>query len=272
MFWNVEKFGGTPERVEAVRDHIRAINPDVFCLCEIYDKAALRGLLFDEFEDYDFGVTDGAQAIELVAGWRRGMFDQGIYTQRREFKAGSNNLRPGSLLSIKRGNDFCNLLFLHTDSGTSFRDYDNRLEMYDKIWSLKGKLDEITDGGEAKLIVMGDLNTMGKERSGSYPEVTAETEIENLNDDAARVDMGLLSKSHDETLAWIPWGENDYSYSNLDHALATNGMAFVDLLGPTGSAAQTQVDGWVHLSDEQEREVFIESISDHCSITVEIDF
>ncbi len=58
LFWNVENFGRhlggddpDPEshriRVEKVEEHIRSLDPDLFCLCEIKDKVALRSLLID---------------------------------------------------------------------------------------------------------------------------------------------------------------------------------------------------------------------------------
>ncbi|MEM1129746.1 MAG: hypothetical protein AAGH83_04400 [Pseudomonadota bacterium] len=42
----------------------------------------------DELAECDFGVTGGAQDIELMAGWKQGAFQQAIFIQRRAFKAG----------------------------------------------------------------------------------------------------------------------------------------------------------------------------------------
>lgn len=270
MFWNVERFKGDQDRTEDVAKHIRDLDPDVFCLCEVQDKAALRNLLMDTFTDYDFSVTDGRQGIELMTGWRRGMFDQFLFTQRREFKAGSENLRPGALSSIRVNGEYLNVLFLHTDSGTAFSDYRNRLDMYDKIWSLKSTLDGITPGGNARLLVMADANTMGKRASGNFPAVTAEEEITELNRDAQQVGMQLLDKSHDITLAWKRHpNEPDYRLSNLDHVIASDNLTFAPLQPPTGQSAPVRVDGWVHLNGA-DRENFIEEISDHCSILVDV--
>ena len=100
MFWNVENLGRSLEgkrpdskrfksRVERVADHIRELNPDVFGLAEIMDKVAMRSLLTDKLNDYNFAITDGANGIELLSGWKRNTFEQVLFTQRREFKAGN---------------------------------------------------------------------------------------------------------------------------------------------------------------------------------------
>jgi hypothetical protein len=280
MFWNVENFGRhlegsdtDPEtfrtRVESVEKHIRNLGPDLFCLCEIKDKVALRNLLMDKFADYDFGVTDGAEGIELLTGWRRGKFQQVLFTQRREFKAGSIFLRPGSLASVKFDNEFYNFLFLHTDSGRRLKDYNNRQEMFEKIWSLKQILDDITEEGYAgKLVAMGDLNTMGRSRSGDFQSITGAKEIEDLSRDAEDHEMGLLPKTHSNT--WRKGPSDPDFESNLDHGIATTNITFEQIENVTSSTpAEVSVDGWNHLHGE-DRDEFSENISDHCSILCKI--
>ena len=91
LYWNIENFyGDSIERAEKVISHVRETDPDIIGFAEIKDKAALRSILQDELYDYDFGVTDGKEGIELLAGWRRGIFEQVLYTQRREFKVGND--------------------------------------------------------------------------------------------------------------------------------------------------------------------------------------
>ena len=272
MFWNVERFAGGAERTDEVQAHIESLNPDLLCLCEIRDKVALRSLLMNQLTSYDFAVTDGAQEIELLTGWRRGAFEQILFTQRREFKAENNRLRPGSLATVKHDGDYFNFLFLHTDSGTSFRDYNNRLEMYDKIWSLKEKLDLITEGGRAKFVTLGDLNTMGKRASGGFPAIIASQEIQDLQNDAAAAGMRMLSKTHDHTLAWKKRAsEPQYRLSNLDHVLASSDLQFKQVSGATGPAAEVRVEGWNHLDlDDPQGKHFVEEISDHCALYCEL--
>ena len=273
MFWNVENFGKSlegrspdpdrfKERVDQVEAHIRNLDPDLIGLSEIRDKVALRNLLMDRLSDYDFAVTDGAQGIELLAGWRKGKFQQVLFTQRREFKAGSNNLRPGSLASVKFDDEFFNFLFLHTDSGTKKRDYENRQEMFEKIWTLREKFDDIS-GGQSNFVVLGDLNTMGRRKIGTFAKITGQEEIDELADDAGDNGMKMLSKTHDKT--WRGSFE-----SNLDHALSSTNLQFERLVNATSSSAQEiSVDGWNHL-DGQDRDDFADNISDHCSLFCKI--
>ncbi|MEX0315162.1 MAG: endonuclease/exonuclease/phosphatase family protein [Allomuricauda sp.] len=271
LFWNVENFVGGESRTKEVKKHIQEFNPDVFCLCEIKDKVALRSLLMNELTEYDFGLTDGAQGIELLAGWKREIFQQVLFTQRREFKANQTRLRPGSLLNAKINDEWLSFLFLHTDSGTKIKDYQNRQEMFEKIWSMKDVLDVVSSRQSTKLVVMGDLNTMGRSRSGQFKAVSADKEITDLGGDAELTKMKLLDKSQNITLAWKKWpSEKSYRLSNLDHVLATNNIELVDFKKSDGQSHPVQVSGWVDIEDETKRTDFIENISDHCSIRIKI--
>lgn len=270
MFWNVERFAGGADRTADVSDHIKGLDPDLFCLCEIQDKVALRSLLMEQLTEYDFAVTDGAEGIELLTGWRKNTFDQVLFTQRREFKAGSKNLRPGALASVRHGGVYYNFLFLHTDSGVSFKDYNNRLEMYDKIWSLQETLLTLSGDGNARFVAMGDLNTMGRKASGQFPAISAEQEILDLVTDADAVDMKLLSKTHDSTLAWKRYSnETEYRLSNLDHVLATSDLQFAQVQGASGPSAEVRVEGWNNLEGDAQVD-FIEEVSDHCALYCEL--
>ena len=114
-FWNVENFHGKKARARRVEKHIRALTrkeapPDIIGLCEVKDKTLMRTLLTRNFADHDFGLSDTAlipkegsrrSQIELLAGWRRGVFDQVLYTQRIELTGGRMSIRPGVLLSVR---------------------------------------------------------------------------------------------------------------------------------------------------------------------------
>lgn len=277
-FWNVENFGKHipsstlppqefKDRVESVATHIENLDPDLICLCEIWDKVALRSLLMERLPDYDFAVTDGDENIELVAGWKRGKVDQLIFTQRREFKADRDKLRPGSLVSVKIDGEFINFLFLHTDSGTKEGDYANRQKMFSKIWSLKNALDDITLGGNAMLVVMGDLNTMGQKEV--LPNVTMEQEIEELGENAETNGMTLLDKTYPFT--WYGGPGSSYPLSNLDHAIATKNLDFAEFEKQDGSgSAPIKVVGWNSFEEGTERDKFSEEISDHSTILCRI--
>ncbi|MEM9833790.1 MAG: endonuclease/exonuclease/phosphatase family protein [Bacteroidota bacterium] len=270
LFWNVENFVGGEDRTEAVKRHIQEFDPDVFCLCEIKDKVAMRSLLMDKLIDYDFGLTDGQQRIELLAGWRKGKFQQVLFTQRREFKANQNQLRPGSLLTAKINEKWFNFLFLHTDSGVKIKDYRNRQEMFEKIWSMKSILDDISTTPESYFAILGDYNTMGRSQIGQYPKITGQEEINDLKHDASDKNMTLLDKTEETTLAWGRNSSGNYRLSNLDHVIVSNNLDLIDFEKDDGSKFPAEVSGWVNITDEDERVNFIENISDHCSVRIKI--
>jgi hypothetical protein len=142
--------------------------------------------------------------------------------------------------------------------------------MFEKIWSLKETLDAITGGDNtARFIAMGDLNTMGRSRSGEYSQISGEQEIEGLKRDAQDNGMKLLSKNYKAT--WRRGSSDPDFESNLDHGIATPNLSFESIENPTdGRRAEIGVDGWNHLAGD-EKEDFTENISDHCSILLKIE-
>lgn len=268
MFWNVENFSGDPARTQEVVAHVAAFDPDVIGFSEIKDKVALRGILMNSLASHDFGVTDGRQGIELLAGWRRGKFQQAIFTQRREFKADNPFLRPGSLLSVKNNDKFYNMLFLHTDSGRTLKDYENRQMMFEKTFTLKEKLSEISSDGDARLLAMGDLNTMGRKRIGASPAISGDEEITELKRDAAADGMSLPKKTHSKTWARVN-GQGDVTLSSdLDHVVASDTLSFAAV---RGQDTFVRVRGWVDVNAGGDRRRFVEEVSDHSSIEVTIE-
>lgn len=266
LFWNIENFTDVSEdRVKLVADHIVETNPDVVGFSEIKDKSALRNMLFDRLGDYDFGITDGDQKIEIVAGWRRNLFEQALFTQRREFKVNRPGLRPGSLLSLKKNGIFYNMLFLHTDSGRGRFDYENRQDMFSSVWSLRRRLDQIEEAGqfETRFLVLGDLNTMGRGRSGRFSEVGGSEEISELDRDANDNGMNLLGKSDEETFIKVDGGEKKYT-SNLDHVIVADPIR----LGDAGGGEKVRVRGWVESDAVDDQIEFALQVSDHASIEV----
>lgn len=272
MFWNIENFGKHvedterhTERVEAVATHIRNLptesKPDLLCFCEIKDKVSLRSLLTDEFKCYDFAATDSKGVIELVTGWKQDTFKQVIFTQRRMFQP-TESLRPGALASVNFEGTFFNFLFLHADSGTDCRSYENRQEILGKIFTLKDTLDEISGGDhQAKFVVMGDLNTMGRKKCAYRRDVSAEEEIEALERRAEANGMRMLQKDYENTWRGKPRGSDTIQESNLDHVLATPNVSFESF----GTEAEVSVSGWNRLEGNAQ-ETFIEDVSDHCSL------
>lgn len=263
MFWNVRNFGKaenpSQERIKKVADHITDLNPDLFCLCEIWNKDALRLLLTDKLSDYDFAITDGEGDIELLTGWKRGTFQQVLFTQRHKFQEDNQNLRPGALTSIKFNDAFFNFLFLHTKAKADSRAYNYRQAMFRKIWNLKKRLDTLSGGdGTARFVVMGDLNTAG--RSGRN-RISAEQELKTLVEDAGDNGMRMLPKTHENT--WRGRLRNRMTESNLDHVLATGNVSFHSF--HDSEKQEVLVSGWNGL-EKQERDEFIKYLSDHSAL------
>ena len=252
--WNVKRFNYTPQRARAVSDLIASHDPDVIGILEFLAKDAARRLVrSDKFSDYDFAFTDSEQGIEILVGWRRTKFAQVLFTQRREMQVGNSRLRPGGLLSVreKSADVFHNLLFLHTDSGTDAVAYKNRQTMFGKIWSLQKALAKLPEAqGQARLIALGDLNTMG--RTGGP---NAKSEIANLTAAATQNGMTVLPKSHEKT-----WRNIGGKMSSLDHVVASRELQFSAVPGLPG--ARITVDGWVNRTGEA-RQNFVKNISDH---------
>ncbi len=239
LCWNIEKFNDSkPERIQAVADAIRAHDPDVIGILEFLAKDAARRLVRDFFPDYDFAFTDSKMAIEILVGWRRGRFAQVLYTQRRELQAGSENLRPGGLLCVRQKNSqqFNNMLFLHTDSGVTAKEYKTRRTMFGKIFSLNKVLQTLHEQeGKSRFIALGDLNTMGRVKAPRVTPVTETEEIAQLVIAAGEANMQLLEKSAPKTWS-SPTGSKK---GNLDHVAREQGSGIQNSRNRRRTAGQS---------------------------------
>jgi endonuclease/exonuclease/phosphatase family metal-dependent hydrolase len=267
LCWNVEHFKASDQRVEKVADHIKQHDPDVFALLEV-ESLDVLDLMRHSFPEYNFSITDGPQRQEILAGYRRDKFGQVIFTQKREFKAFNPSLRPGALLTLLVGDRYYNLLFLHTDSGTNAPDFGNRTEMFEKIWKLKSALDKKPPGKDGRLVVMGDLNTMGLQYpkpDPRRPTVMPEAELNALSYLADKVNMQILTKEFDKTF------NNGSLEADLDHVIASANLRFSPLgERPDGTKFFVRISGWQQLANAKRKD-FIANISDHCALYVEVE-
>lgn len=269
LVWNVQHFrNDSATRTARVAQMIRAFSPDVFGILEFKAKKSARRLVRDHFPHFDFAFTDSKRSIEILVGWRRNHFSQVMYTQRRDLQA-TVELRPGGLLSVRQqGNtQFDNLLFLHTDSGKSVKDYKNRQDVFKKIWKIKSRLQGLPgQGNQARFIALGDLNTMGRSKTGNKKTIPAKDEIEKLEKDANSKGMTVLTKSHDKTYR----SAGGSLTGNLDHVIASNDLRFQQwqFAGDPRTFA-IEVDGWVNLTGSDQR-TFIETVSDHSLLIGEV--
>lgn len=264
LSWNVERFDGNSSQLIKVVEHIKQESPDIFGLFEV-ENIDIIGLLDSHFQDYNFHLTQGAQNKEILVGVRQGKFTNTVFTQKREFKVYNPFLRPGAFLTLKENNTLYNILFLHTDSGTEAPDFGNRQEMFEKIWKLKKAINRISSNANARLIVLGDLNTMGL----SYPtrrksdiKVSLDDEIKILGKIAKKSDMRLLAKDYEETF------NNLRSSANLDHVIASSSLD-LENFGSDTNPIYVKVKGWNQLTGNSKKR-FIETISDHSSLTINV--
>jgi Endonuclease/Exonuclease/phosphatase family len=272
--WNVEHFKSDLGRMKIVADELKAAHPngkelDVFGILEV-ESLNIVELITQHFPNYDFHLTDGPQVQEILIGVRRGVFSQKVFTQKREFKAGNEFLRPGHLVAVREASNdkWTQLLYLHTDSGTDASAFGNRFEMFDRVAKMRKALAKQAQEND-RLIVLGDLNTMGL----NYPKkskirVTGTEEITEL---ATFTGMRLTTKDIEATWKDINRRIKD---SNLDHVLVSPNLALNQIgTGRNGTQLSGQsVDihsaGWPTKSDA-DRDDFVRNISDHAILVGE---
>jgi hypothetical protein len=272
--WNVEHFKSDPTRAKIVADELKAAHPggkdlDVFGILEV-EKLDVIELITEHFPNYDFHITDGPQVQEILVGVKRGVFSQKVFTQKREFKVGNEHLRPGHLMALKEmgTGKWTQLLYLHTDSGTDASAFGNRFKMFESVAKMRRALAKQAAEND-RLIVLGDLNTMGL----NYPKRNTNVVkgIDEIAELATFTGMKLATKDVDATWKDINRRIKD---SNLDHVLYSPSLKLVDLgMGRPGSslvgeAVQIVTTGWPAKSSG-ERDDFVRNISDHAILVGE---
>lgn len=262
LSWNVEHFGGgeTPARQNAVVKHLKDQDPDIFGIIEV-ENADIRKLMEKSFPNHDFFLTDGPQLQEILVGCRRGVFEQKLFVQKREYQEGNDKLRPGAMLSVRQGSVWTNILFLHTDSGVDAGAFGNRFDNFRKVWSLARALGRVADANDPRMLVLGDFNTMGLSFPGTKKadqRVAAAVEINGLKDLAAKEGLVLLEKSHQSTYWSATYGE-----SNLDHVFASENLA-------KQITGKVEVRGWVQETSVAAKKKWTTDISDHSALVFSI--
>lgn len=278
LSWNVKEFGKksktkTPAairaRVQKVAGHIKQKDPDIFGVLEA-ENVDIVELMEEEFPGFDFALTDGPRSNkEILVGWRQGHFTQVSFSQKRQFDLFNPYLRPGALLSVRQGNKWYSFLFLHTDSGTEARDFGNRFEMFDKIWNLRKALDKQVGAFRERLVVLGDLNTMGllyPSKKKADERVAGTEEIQALDTFAQKNKMVVPVKSTDMT--WR--NKSGKQQSDLDHVVASSTVDFRSLgQRPDGTSFEIEVHGWNTLT-KTESDKFYAELSDHSALVCDV--
>jgi len=210
-------------------------------------------------------TTEGPQMQEIVVGVRQKFTS--FYTQKTEFKAGVESLRPGSLLTLTMDGTNYPILFLHAKSAPDPRSFGLRTDMIDRSIKFANLLNKITDGNQANYLILGDLNTMGMDIKYSNNDMTAEHEIERIRKKANRYGLSLLEKTSPFT--WSNGTGSRYPDSNLDHVLAAKHLKFKTFT-KNGVQGQVDVRGWIDATTNAKKDKWIKDYSDHNLLYFEI--
>lgn len=293
LSWNVEQFEGLADPNDhKIAQYIRKSNPDrpidsmaqkywpdIISIYEV--KNSHQAFLFANkyFKKYLTFITDGPNNQEIMILIKEDKFNHITVTQKHKFKIDNPYLRPGALVTVTKNNLHTNLLFLHSKSGIKADAFGDRFEITKHIFNLNKHLQRIQEdsGLEARLIILGDLNTMGLK----FPKSLVAHEIQSNEDEINGLaylaekayrsgfnGMKFAIKKHDLTFS----NKNDRLQSNLDHVLISDGIQLDDLgTRPSDSLPfQVSVNGWIDKPTVALRNQFIADYSDHCSLFLKV--
>lgn len=199
--WNIRYFPEPSTDANRVAEILAEIDADLVAVQEIRDATALQALLEHVNEGFAARSADGSRTRAYThrladSGGNGGLFVGFVYdtlavelsSVRTVWKLQmTEDLRPALAARVKSrggGLDF-EVIVAHTDSGVRDRDYQNRLSFLDSLAVL---LPSVSDS-DTDVVLLGDLNTMGRNEEGTLEAVTAGDEIAGLD---RRLDgMGL---------------------------------------------------------------------------------
>lgn len=273
LSWNVEHFGKTTRNrsssmkpVGPIIDLIASKNADVVAIYEVVGKHVFDEVT-EKMPNYHFHITEGRQTQEILIGVKRNFTS--FFTQKTEFKSGSQYLRPGALLTLTKNGHQYPILFLHLKSMTDPKGFGLRDDMTEKALKFKKLLDKRKrrqDGnGDSNFIFLGDLNTMGMNITYLNCDISTQQELERLDKRLATrsVKMKRLSKTNEGT--YWPGTHSSYPISNLDHVVAAKHLEF-----KLFSAAEVEVSGWVDEQSDSAKDAWSETYSDHAILYFEV--
>ena len=259
--WNVEHFKDDDRRVERIIKFLQAQNPDVFGLLEVEGKEVFSTLV-KEMPDYQFHITEGPQVQEVLVGVKNGI--TAFFTQKTEYKAGIQTLRPGALLTVTMDGQHFPILFLHTKSSSLPLGLGIRDDQFRRAFKFKKTLDKAAGGeGKSNYIFLGDMNVMGMK----YPfkkDINPPFEVKKLDADAKKMKMRRLTKNKPH--AWWNGPGSKYPPADLDQVVASEQLKFKQIGG-----ADIDVRGWPALDCTSLQADWIKEYSDHGLLYLEVE-
>ena len=275
--WNIRFFPEPSTDVDRTAEVLADLNADLIAVQEIADSRALASMLDQVNSRFARQARESGQGssrrydYELAeSGGHGGQFVGYVYDENAvelsDVKTLTSlqmtpDLRPGLFARVKskRGGLDFQVIVMHTDSGTRDRDYQNRVRFLD---SLGVELVE-RRAADADVIVLGDLNTMGRLAEDGLARVGWDEEVANLDRRAGEMGLSRLPNSPSCTEYYRGRG------SFLDHILVSTAMTEA----PTGSVAR--VFGYCAEADcqpiDQENMPYdYVHVSDHCPVVIDL--
>jgi endonuclease/exonuclease/phosphatase family metal-dependent hydrolase len=275
--WNIRFFPEPSTDVQRTGELLADLDADLIAVQEIADSNALASLLGEVNARLSANVREPGSRpprhyryVLAESGGHGGQFVGYIYDDNAVRLADSEtltslqmtaDLRPGLFARVtsKRGGLDFQVIVMHTDSGTRDRDYQNRLRFLD---SLGAELDG-RRASDADVIVLGDLNTMGRLAEDELGRIGWDEEVANLDRRAGEMGLSRLPNSPACTEYYKGRG------SFLDHILVSTAMAEA----PSGSVARVFgycADYDCQPVDQENMPYDYVYVSDHCPVVLDL--
>jgi len=271
--WNVEHFGaedkeGRPEKpIEPIIAFLAQQKADVVAVYEVRSSLVFQPLV-DALPGYQFHITEGPQAQEILVGIKKGF--SGFVTQRLEFQSGQTTLRPGVLVTLTVAGKYYPMVFLHLKSFSDPKGYGLRDDMLQRALDFRKTLNKAA-GGPANYLFLGDLNTMGLSQTYTDKDLSGDEEIARLKRRAgvSSISMEVLDKPVVADLGrqatFWPGSQSEFAASNLDHVVAAKHLQFKQF-----GTAPVDIRGWPQEDTPAKRDAWAKKFSDHALLYFEV--
>ncbi len=275
--WNIRFFPEPSTDVERTGEVLADLDADLIAVQEIADSSALASMLgkVNARLDRQAGESGGRpprhyRYVLAESGGHGGQFVGYVYDDNAVLLSDvetltslqmTADLRPGLFARVtsKRGGLDFQVIVMHTDSGTRDRDYQNRLRFLDSLdVELVGRR-----AADADVIVLGDLNTMGRLAEDGLGRIGWDEEVANLDRRAGEMGLNRLPNSPSCTEYYRGRG------SFLDHILVSTDMAEA----PSGSVARVFgycAEADCQSLDQQNMPYDYVHVSDHCPVVIDL--